>query len=72
MRYERQIYWGVIAWLFFGEYVYAALIRIPIIGKVPLLSSIARIFSLSDILSDAILGIANGMLSFWGFILKLG
>ena len=72
MRYERQIYWGVIAWLFFGEYVYAALISIPIIGKVPLLSSIARIFSLSDILSDAILGIANGMLSFWGFILKLG
>ena len=72
MRYERQIYWGVIAWLFFGKYVYAALISIPIIGKVPLLSSIARIFSLSDILSDAILGIANGMLSFWGFILKLG
>ena len=72
MRYERQIYWGVIAWLFFGEYVYAALISIPIIGKVPLLSSIARIFSLSDILSDAILGIANGMLRFWGFILKLG
>ena len=72
MRYERQIYWGVIAWLFFGEYVYAALIRIPIIGKVPLLSSIARIFSLSDILSDAILGIANGMLRFWEFILKLG
>ena len=72
MRYERQIYWGVIAWLFFGKYVYAALISIPILGKVPLLSSIARIFSLSDILSDAILGIANGMLSFWGFILKLG
>lgn len=72
MRYERQIYWGVIAWLFFGKYVYAALISIPIIGKVPLLSSIARIFSLSDILSDAILGIANGMLRFWGFILKLG
>ena len=72
MKYERQIYWGVIAWLFFGKYVYAALISIPVIGAVPLLSSIARIFSLSDILSDAILGIANGMLSFWSLILGLG
>lgn len=72
MRYERQIYWGVIAWLFLGQYVYTALISVPIIAHVPILKAIAKIFSLSDILSDAITGIANGMLSFWSLILGLG
>jgi Zn-dependent protease len=72
MKYEKQIYWCVIAWLFLGEYVYRALISIPFIGGVPILASIARIFSLSDILSDSISAIANGMLSFWRFILRLG
>ena len=68
MRYERQIYWGVIAWLFFGDTVYAALMKIPFIANVPALSAIAKIFSLSDILSDAIFAIANGMLKFWQLI----
>ena len=72
MKYEKQIYWCVIAWLFLGEYVYRALISIPFIGGVPILASIVRIFSLSDILSDSISAIANGMLSFWSFILRLG
>ena len=72
MRYERQIYWGVIAWLFLGDYVYAALLRIPFIASVPALSAVAKIFSLSDMLSDAITAIANGMLRFWQLIPMLG
>ena len=68
MKYEKQMYWGVIAWLFFGQYVYYALLSVPMIANTPLLSSVARIFSLSDILGDAINGIANGMLNFWRLI----
>ena len=65
MRYERQIYWGVIAWLFLGQYVYYAFLSIPFIANTPALSAIVKIFSLSDILSDAINAIANGTLQFW-------
>jgi Zn-dependent protease len=72
MKYEKQIYWGVIAWLFLGHYVYAALVRIPIIANVPFLSSIAKIFSLSELLSDAITAITGGMLNFWSFITSIG
>ena len=68
MRYERQIYWCVIAWLLLGQYVYYALLSIPFIANVPALSAIAKIFSLSDILSGAINAIANGMLKFWRLI----
>lgn len=68
MKYERQMYWGVIAWLFFGQYVYYALLSVPLIAQTPILASIAKIFSLSDILSDAINAIANGMIRFWSLI----
>lgn len=68
MKYERQIYWCVIAWLFLGQYVYMGLISIPFIHNSAVLSAIAKIFSLSDILSDAINAIANGMLKFWRLI----
>lgn len=65
MKYERQIYWGVIAWLLLGHYVYGALISVPFINSNSVLSSIAKIFSLSDILNDIINAISNGMLNFW-------
>ena len=68
MRYEKQMYWGVIAWLFLGQYVYYALLSVPFIAGTPILSSIAKIFSLSDILSDTINAIANGMIRFWKLI----
>ena len=68
MRYEKQMYWGVIAWLFFGQYVYYALLSVPIVATTPLLASMAKIFSLSDILSDTINAIANGMIGFWSLI----
>lgn len=68
MQYEKQMYWGVIAWLFLGQYVYYALLSVPFIASTPLLSGIAKLFSLSDILSDTINAIANGMLNFWRLI----
>lgn len=68
MKYEKQMYWGVIAWLFFGQYVYHALLSVPFIANTPALASIAKIFSLSDILGDTINIIANGMLKFWHLI----
>lgn len=68
MKYEKQIYWGVIAWLFLGRYLYQGLISVPFIASNGILSTIVKIFSLSDILSDAINAIANGMLNFWRLI----
>ena len=68
MKYERQIYWAVIIWLFFGDTVTDILLKIPFIAGVPLLRSVVRIFSLSDLLSGATTAIANGMLKFWQLI----
>ena len=65
MKYERQIYWGVIAWLLLGRYVYHALLSIPFVADNQILSQIFKIFSLSDILNDAIQIIAGGMIKFW-------
>ena len=65
MKYERQIYLGVIAWLFLGHYVYIALISLPFVGNNAALSAIAKIFSLSDILKDTISAITNGMIRMW-------
>ena len=68
MRYEQKIYWGVIAWLFLGNYVYTALLTVPFIAANPILSAIAKIFSLSDMLSTAISWLSSAMLSFWSLI----
>ena len=68
MKYERQIYWVVICWLLLGQYVYMTLISIPLIANNTVLCTIAKIFSLSDILNDTINAIANGMLRFWSLI----
>lgn len=68
MKYERQIYWVVIGWMFFGTYVYSALVSIPFIGNNIVLSTVARVFDLSGLISQAISGIYNGMLSLWRLI----
>lgn len=68
MKYERQIYWGVIIWLFFGDTASDALLKVPFIAKVPILNAVVRILSLSDLLSGATTAIANGMLKFWHLI----
>lgn len=65
MKYEKQIYYGVIAWLFLGKYVYRGLISIPFIGKSAFLSGLFKIFSLSDMLSDTISNITFGLIRMW-------
>ena len=65
MRYERQIYYGVIAWLFLGRYVYSGLLSTPFIAKSAFLSGLFKIFSLSDILSDTISAITFGLIRMW-------
>lgn len=65
MRYERQIYYGVIAWLFLGRFIYSGLVSIPFIANSAFLSGLFKIFSLSDILSDTISTITFGLIRMW-------
>ncbi len=68
MKYEKKIYWGVIAWLLLGGYVYTALISIPFIRNSSVLSSILKIFSLSDLINNSISFISNSFAAFWSWI----
>ncbi len=70
MKYERQIYWGVIAWLMLGGYVYDALLSVPFIKSSAFLSSFARLFSLSGLINSSISGIAELIIKFWSLIIK--
>ena len=65
MRYEREIYYGVIAWLFLGRFVYAGLLSIPFVANSAFLSGLFKIFSLSDMLSDTISSITFGLIRMW-------
>lgn len=65
MKYEKYIYWGVIAWLLLGQYVYYGLLSVPFIANSSILSAVAKIFSLSDIISDIINTITYGMIRLW-------
>ena len=68
MKYERTIYFVLIGWLFFGYLVSEALLRIPFVAANPTLSFIAKIFSLSDILSYVFNFVSKLMLDFWRLI----
>lgn len=68
MKYERTIYYVLIGWLFFGYIASAALLRIPFVAASPVLSTIAKIFSLSDILSYVFSFVSELMLDFWSLI----
>ena len=54
MQYERTIYYAMLGWLLLGDYVVSFLMSVPLIAANPVLSSIVRFFSLSDILGYAI------------------
>ncbi len=68
MKYERYIYWGVIAWLLLGTNVYRTLLSFDFIASSNLLSGIARIFSLSDLIADAISGVSWLMMKAWALL----
>ncbi len=68
MKYERQIYFVLVGWLLLGDFVADALLRIPMVAINPVLSFIAGLFSLSDILSSLFSLVSDGMISFWQLI----
>ena len=68
MKYERNIYLGLILWLAFGDVLKRALLSVPLIAANPVLSFIAGIFSLSDILGVVFSALSNAMMSFWQLI----
>lgn len=65
MKYERKIYFGVLAWLLLGDYIANFFRMIPFIGNTPFLYSLVGIFSLSDMLGTAITAVSGFMFSFW-------
>ena len=68
MRYERQIYMGVLVWLVFGSYVTAALRSVPMIHSNQFLYWFSGIFSLSSMISNVIYHVSELMLKFWQLI----
>lgn len=65
MKYERQIYFGVLAWLVLGDYAAIGIRSMPLVSSNPVLYNLAGILSLSDMIGYAIGFIADKMLSFW-------
>jgi Zn-dependent protease len=68
MRYERQIYFGLILWLLGGNYISAALLSVPFIASSTILSFFARLFSLSGLLGNLFELVSDGMMSLWRLI----
>ncbi len=68
MKYEKQIYYGLLAWLLLGDFIVSGIRSIPIVSAVPLLNSLASVFSLSELLSYAINFVAGLFLDFWQLI----
>ena len=68
MRYERQIYFGVLGWLVLGDVIKTGLLSVPFISANSVLSFIAGIFSLSDMLGYAISAISGLMIDLWSLI----
>ena len=68
MKYERYIYYGVLAWLLLGDNVAYFLRQLPIIYSSSALYTIVGIFSLSDILASVISFVSKLTFSFWQLI----
>ena len=68
MRYERYIYFGLLGWLFIGDFLYSALLRFSLIAQSSVLASILKVISLSELLSSAMQFISDGMMWLWQLI----
>ena len=68
MKYERQIYYGLLIWLIGGPFITNALLSLPIIARSPALSTVASYLSLSNILGTIVSFISEAFMSFWGLI----
>ncbi len=68
MRYERYIYFGLLGWLFIGDFLYDFLLRISFIAESTALVSILKIVSLSELLGSAMQHISGAMIWIWQLI----
>ena len=68
MKYERKIYFGVLAWLLLGDYAAAGVRMMPLVANNPILYSLAGILSLSDMLGTVIGWVSDLMFGFWELI----
>ena len=68
MKYERKIYFGVLAWLLLGDYAATAVRMIPVVASNPILYWFVGILSLSDMLGTVIGWVSNLMFGFWELI----
>ena len=68
MRYERYIYFGLLGWLFIGDFLYDFLLRISLIAESSVLASFLKIISLSELLGSAMQHISNAMMWIWQLI----
>ena len=71
MKYEKKIYIGVVCWLLLGGYVFLALMSVPFIASSPVLSFIARFFSLSELLSGVNVFLLELIMDFWQLIIPI-
>ncbi len=68
MRYERYIYFGLLGWLFIGDFLYDFLLRISLIAESSVLASVLKIISLSEILGSVMNYISQAMMWVWQWI----
>ncbi len=68
MKYERQIYLGLIIWLIGGSLISNLLLSMPIIAASPVLSTLASFLSLSNLLGTLVSLISQGFMWFWSLI----
>lgn len=68
LKHEKKIYLILLFWLLFGSYISAFLLSFSFVSSNPILSFIAKFFSLSGMLSDAISFVSRAMMAFWELI----
>ena len=68
MKYERTIYYVMLGWLLLGDAVVRFLMSIPYIASNAILSSVVKIFSLSEILGIAIEALSSLIFKLWQLI----
>ncbi len=68
LEHERTIYYILIGWLLLGDTAAAFLLSSPIVAASPLLTTLARILSLPDLLGYAIEGISSAIFNLFELI----
>lgn len=67
-RNERKIYFALLIWLFAGSLMQNVLLSFPLVSRNPILSFVAKILSLSDLLGILSQYLSDAMFSLWSLI----